>query len=121
MFEFLKKKYQKTPNELGRILYNIVQMGIQQENLSFKVLFNSLDADPEDFVENYEIEIMIALLFQVILAIESTYKYHLSIAVLDGMNTEFAEHLIELGYSKNEFKNVFKLYHKRIVEYYFRA
>ncbi|MCB0749382.1 MAG: hypothetical protein KDC90_18105, partial [Ignavibacteriae bacterium] len=96
----------------------IVQMGIQQENMSFNALFNSLKAGPEDFVDNYDIEIIIALLFHVILAVESTYEYPLAGDILDGMTSEFAEHLVELGCNESDIKNALKLYHKRIGEYY---
>lgn len=65
---FFKRKKEKTPEELGQLLYQIIQMLLLDEKLSVeflsvKSLLSELDLIENDVVDHYQVEIIIAFMY----------------------------------------------------------
>lgn len=113
-----KTSNEKTPEKLGQLLYQVIQGGLSHENCSVEALLRRLELAETDVVGDYQSEIIIALIFPAILAIEKHYDYPLAGDILDGMIKEFLSHAKEMGGTEEDLKNFMALFHYRIKEYY---
>jgi len=111
-------KNERDPDELGRLLYQVVQMGLSDKRLSAESLLDKLGLKEDDVVVQYQAEIIMALMFQVILVVERKYEYPLAGDILDGMTKEFISHLKEMGGSDEDLISAFALFQQRVKEYY---
>jgi hypothetical protein len=118
MFNFFKSKKRKTSNELGAIIYQVIQMGLSHDELSAEKLIKELGLDEHDLIQQFYYEVTIALMFQSILAVEKKYSYPLAGDILDGMSREFVNHLGEMGVNDETVKITLTLFHNRMKEYY---
>ena len=116
--KFFGFKKEKHPDELGHLLYQAIQMGLSYDNLSVEYLLDQLGLTENDVVEQYQTEIIIALMFQVILVVERKYEYPLAGDVLDGMTKEFLSHTKEMGGTDENLKYMLALFQQRMKEYY---
>jgi hypothetical protein len=85
---FISKK-EKSPEKLGQLLYQVIQMGLSHDKLSAQALLESLSLTEDDVIESYQTEVIIALMFQVILVVEKEYDYPIAGDILGGMTKEF--------------------------------
>lgn len=114
----ISNKKEKTSDEIGSIIYQVIQMGLSHPDLSVESLIKKLKLSKSDLVEQYESEAMIALMFQAILVVESQYDYPSAGNILDGMTKEFVKHLKEMEATEENVKYFLMLFHTRIKEYY---
>ena len=95
----LSRKY-LSPEDLGAMLYEELRSGMESESdLSMKRFIESLDERPENLDEQYEGEIVNALMFGAILAIERSASPRVAEQIAAGMKAEFLHHVHEQGAS----------------------
>ena len=116
--KFFASKKEKSPEELGQLLYQVIQMGLSHEKLSVEALLKSLNLTENDVVGDYQTEVMVALMFQVILVVEKQYDYPIAGDILDGMTKEFLSHTKEMGGTEEDLKYMLALFQNRMKEYY---
>lgn len=93
-------KKTRTPEEVGRILYESIRHGMESTSaLSVVGFLESLDADPELLDEQYLGEIAIGLMFGGTLAVERSAPPRVAAQIVAGMKAEFLQHLAEQGAS----------------------
>lgn len=100
----------KTPEELGATLYEALRTGMASgARLSVAVFLEGLGRTSTDFDEQYLGEIMTALMFGGLMAIERSAPSRVAEQITAGMKAEFFQHLAEQGASavqKAEWENV---------------
>lgn len=120
MFNIIKKilgiKKEIQPDELGQLLYQVIQMGLSDDRLSVESLLDQLSLTENDVVKQYQAEIIIALMYQAIVAVVRRYEYPLAGDVLDGMTKEFFSHYKEMDGTDED--SLLALFQQRVKEYY---
>lgn len=86
------------PEDLGALLYESIRTGVESnEELSVENLMRSLDRTPEMLHEQYRGEVVVALMFAAVLAIERSATPRVGTLIGAGMRAEFLNHLEEQG------------------------
>ena len=88
------------PEELGAMLYEALRSGMESnDDLSMERFVQGLDRTNESLDEQYEGEIMVALMFGALLAIERSSSPRVAEQIAAGMKAEFLNHVHEQGAS----------------------
>jgi hypothetical protein len=118
--KLFKSKKRPSPDELGQSLYQAIQMGLSQQNeLSINYLIDQLEFTESDLYSQYELEVVIGLMYQVIHAVSNKYEYPTTGHILNGMTEEFLAHSKEMGATNKEleiFMSVFEIRSKEYAE-----
>jgi len=119
MFErIFKSKKEISPRQLGKFLYQAIQMGLSSRSeLSIDSLLDRLELTENDLILEYQSEVILALMYQVILAVDSKYNFPIAGYIINGMMEEFLSHTKEMGATGNQLESFLSLFEVRTREY----
>ena len=113
-----KSKKRPSPDELGQVLYQAIQKGLSQQNeISINYLVDQLELTESDLYTQYELEVIFALMYQVIYAVSNKYEFPTAGNILNGMTNEFSAHSKEMGASNKQLELFLSVFEIRCKEY----
>lgn len=115
---FFKPKKRLSPDKLGQVLYQAIQMGLSHRSeLSINSLLDQLEFTENDLISQYEIEVILALMYQVIHAVSNKYEYPAAGYILNGTTKEFLSHSKEMGATNKQLEIFISLFEIRSKQY----
>lgn len=116
--KFFKSRKEVNPHQLGNCLYQAIQIGLSSRSeLSIDSLIDRLELTENDLILEYESEIIMALMYQVILAVDNKYNFPVAGYIFNGMTEEFLSHTKEMGATDSQLEAFLSLFKIRTEEY----
>lgn len=113
-----KSKKEISPDQLGKYLYQAIQLGLSSRSeLSIDLLLTRLELAENDLILEYQTEVILALMYQAILAVDNKYNFPVAGYIINGMTKEFLSHTKEMGATDNQLTSFLSLFEVRTKEY----
>ncbi len=113
---FFKPKV--SARQLGISLYQAIQFSLSSRSeLSIQSLIDKLELTEKDLLSEYETEIILALMYQVIFAVDNKYNFPVAGHIVSGMTDEFLAHAKEMVATNSHLEMFLSKFETRSKEY----